>query len=98
MGLQASERSRSIHSTYGIHGTSAITKGYASVQFLVKETLKGLGLNPSKLKVVTQSPVFEENRGAIVVSSSPRLIPTSNFIPAIIGCLLSPRSNFQIQF
>ena len=47
---------------------------------LSKETLKGLGLNNKKLKVVSQSSLSEENDGYIVVASSPDLNPTSKFI------------------
>ena len=47
---------------------------------LVKETLKGLGLNTKKPKVVNQSSVFENNTGTILVASSPHLNPTSKFI------------------
>ena len=44
-----------------------------------------MALSPSlrdllPFKVVTQSSVFEENAGAIVVASSPCLTPTSKFI------------------
>ena len=45
-----------------------------------KETLKGIVSNTKKLKVVTQSSVCEENTGAIVVASSPRMNPTGTFI------------------
>ena len=47
---------------------------------LAKETLKGLGLNIKNIKGVTQWKVFEDNAGAIVVSSSSCLTPTSKFI------------------
>ena len=47
---------------------------------LIKETLEGIGLNTNKLKVVTQSSVFEYNAGARLVASLPRLTPTSKLI------------------
>ena len=47
---------------------------------LAKETLKGVFLNTNKIKLVTQSSVFEYNAGAILVALSPRLDPTSKFI------------------
>ena len=47
---------------------------------LDKETLKGLGLNTKKLKVVTQSLVFEDNVGSIVGDYYPFLTPSSEFI------------------
>ena len=47
---------------------------------LAKETLKVLGLNNKKLKVIAQSSVFEDNTGAIVVSLLPLLTPTGKFI------------------
>ena len=47
---------------------------------LAKTIINGLGLDNSYLRVVTKSSVFEDNAGAIVVASSPRLTPTSKFI------------------
>ena len=55
-------------------------RGFLQFKTPAKETLKGLGINTNKLKVVTQSSVFEENSGDIVLASSPRLNPTSKFI------------------
>ena len=55
-------------------------RGLLPFKAINKENLKGLGLNTKKLKVITQSSVFEENDGAIVVASSPRLTPTSKCI------------------
>jgi len=47
---------------------------------LAKEVIKNLGFNDSKLRVITQSSVFEDNAGALQVAQSPRLTPTSKFI------------------
>ena len=49
-------------------------------EVLAKENIKRIGINTKKLKLVTQSSVFENNYGAIVVASSPRLTPTGKFI------------------
>jgi hypothetical protein len=47
---------------------------------LVSEVVEGIGLDKKKIVVVTQSSVFEDNAGAIVVARSPRMTPTSKFI------------------
>ena len=47
---------------------------------LSKESLKGTGINTKKLNVFTQSSVFEDNDGVLLVSSSPLLNPTSKFV------------------
>ena len=47
---------------------------------LTKESLQGIGLNTKKLNIFTQSSVFKDNSGAIIVASSPRLNPTTTFI------------------
>ena len=47
---------------------------------LVKEILANYRFDTSKISYTTKSKVFEDNQGAIVVATSPRMTPTSKFI------------------
>ena len=47
---------------------------------LIKEVIENLGINSKKLKFVSRSTVYEENNGAIVVATSPRITPTPKHI------------------
>ena len=44
----------------------------------IKEVIDNLGLDCEKLKFVSSSTVYEDNNGAIVVATSPRMTPSSN--------------------
>ena len=50
------------------------------LKILIKEVSNKLGIDSEKLKFVSSSNVYEENNGAIVVSTSPRMNPESNHI------------------
>ena len=47
---------------------------------LVKEILANYRFDTSKISYTTKSKAFEDNQGAIVVATSPRMTPTSKFI------------------
>ena len=42
----------------------------------IKEVIDNLGIDSEKLKFVSSSTIYEENNGAIVVETSPRMTPT----------------------
>ena len=47
---------------------------------IIKEVIDNLGIDSDKLKFVSSSTIHEDNNGAIVVATSPRMTPTSNHI------------------
>ena len=47
---------------------------------LIKEVIENLGIDSEKLKFVSSFTIYEENNGAIVVATSPRITPTSKHI------------------
>ena len=47
---------------------------------LIKEVIDNLGIDCENLKFVSNSTVYEENNGAIVVATSPRMTPSSKHI------------------
>ena len=47
---------------------------------LIKELIDNLGIYSEKLKFVSSSTVYEDNNGAIVVTTSPRMTPSSKHI------------------
>ena len=47
---------------------------------LIKKVIENLGIDSEKLKFVSSSIVCKDNNGAIIVSTSPRMSPTSNHI------------------
>ena len=47
---------------------------------IIKEVIKNLGIDSDKLKFVSSSTVYEENNGAIIVETSPRITTTSKHI------------------
>ena len=47
---------------------------------LIKEVIENLGIYSEKLKFVSSSTIYEDNNGAIVASTIPRMNPTSNHI------------------
>ena len=47
---------------------------------LIKEVIYNLGIDSEKLKFVSSSTIYEDNTGAIVVTTSPRMTPTSKNI------------------
>ena len=47
---------------------------------ITKEVIDSLGIDSENLKFVSSSTIYEDNNGAIVVATSPRMTPTSNTI------------------
>ena len=47
---------------------------------IIKEVIDNLGIDIDNLKFVSSSTIYEENNGAIVVATSPRMTPTSKHI------------------
>ena len=45
---------------------------------LIKEVIDNLGIDGKNLMFVSSSTIYEDNNGAIVVTTSPRMTPTSN--------------------
>ena len=50
------------------------------LKILTKEVIEKLGINSEKLKFVSISTIYEENKAAIVVATSPRMTPISKHI------------------
>ena len=53
-----------------------------SVKSLIKEVIYNLGIDSEKLKFVSIYNIYEDNNGAIVVATSPRMTPKSKHISA----------------
>ena len=51
-----------------------------ALKSITKEVIYTLGIDSEKLKFASSSTVYEENNGAIVVSTSPRMTPTPKLI------------------
>ena len=47
---------------------------------LIKEVIVHLGIDCKNLKFVSSSTIYEDNNGAIVVATSPRMTPSSKHI------------------
>ena len=47
---------------------------------LIKEVIDNLGIDSENLKFVSSSTVYDKNNGAIVVSTTPRITPSSKHI------------------
>ena len=55
-------------------------KSLIPLKSLINEVIDNLGIDCENLKFVSSSTVYEDNNGAIVVATSPRMTPTSNHI------------------
>ena len=51
-----------------------------TLKSLIKEVIDNLGIYCENLKFVSSSTVYEDNNGAIVVATSPRMTPSSKYI------------------
>ena len=49
-------------------------------EILIKEVINNLGIDSEKLKFVSSCTIYEDNNGAIVVATSPRMTPTSKHL------------------
>ena len=47
---------------------------------LIKEVIDSMGIDSEKMKLVSSSTIYEDNNGAIVVATSPRMTPSSKHI------------------
>ena len=50
------------------------------LKILIKEVIYNLGIDSEKLKFVSSSTIYEDNNGAIVVATRPRMTTTSKHI------------------
>ena len=55
-----------------------VDKPSVELERLIKEVIDNLGIDSEKLKFISSSAIYEDNNGAIVVTTSPRMTPTSN--------------------
>ena len=51
-----------------------------TLKSIIKEVIDNLGIDSKKLKFVSSSTVYEYNKGAIFVATSPMMNPKSNHI------------------
>ena len=51
-----------------------------SLKSLIKEVINNLGIDSENLKFVSSSTIYEDDNGAMVVATSPRMTPTSKQI------------------
>ena len=56
------------------------------LKILIKEVIDNLRIDSEKLKFFSSSTVYEENNGAIVVTKSPRMTPTSKQVAVNYHC------------
>ena len=57
-----------------------------TLKCLIKEVIDNLGTDSENLKFVSSSTIYEDNNGAIVVATSPRMTPTSKHIDVKYHC------------
>ena len=55
-------------------------KALIPLKSLIKEVIDNLGIDSENLEFVSSSTVYEDNNGAIVVATSPRMTPSSKHI------------------
>ena len=55
-------------------------RGLLPFKSLIKEVIDNLGIDCENLKFVSSSTVYEDNNGAIVVATSPRMTPSPKHI------------------
>ena len=67
-----------LHSEYV--ALSHSVRALLPLKSLTKEVIDNLGIDSEKLKFVSNSTIYEENNGAIVVATSPRMTPSSKHI------------------
>ena len=73
-----------LHSEY-----VALSRSFRSLitlKSLIKEVIDNLGIDSKNLMFVSSSTIYEDNNGAIVVTTSPRMTPTSNHIAVKYRC------------
>ena len=64
-----------LHSDYAALSDSV--RALLPLESLIKEVFDNLGIESDKLKFVSSSTIYEDNNGAIVVTTSTSMTPTS---------------------
>ena len=67
-----------LHSNYV--SLSHSVREFLTLKSIIKEVIDNLVIDSEKLMFVSSSTIYEDNNGAIVVATSPRMTPTSNHI------------------
>ena len=55
-------------------------RAFLPLKRFIKEVIDNLVIDSEKLKFMSSSTIYEDNNGAIFVSKSPRITPTSKHI------------------
>ena len=63
-----------LHSEYVVLSHSV--RELIPLKSFIKEVIDNLGIDSDNLKFVSSSTIYEENNGALVVATSPRMNPT----------------------
>ena len=67
-----------LHSEYV--ALSHSVRALITLKILIKEVIDNLVIYSNKMEFVSSSIIYEDNNGSIVVSTSPRMTPTSKHI------------------
>ena len=78
--LQTEIALSTLHSEYVVLSHSV--RALLPWKSLIKEVIDNLGIDSENLKFVSSSTIYEDNNGAIVVATSPRMTPTPKHIAA----------------
>ena len=65
---------------YDYVALSRSVRALLPLKSLIKEVIDNLVIDSEKMKFVSSSTVYEDNNGAIVVATSPRMTPSSKHI------------------
>ena len=76
--LQTEIALSTLHSEYVALSNSV--RELLPLKSIIKEVIDNLGIDSENLKFVSSSTIYEDNKGAIVVTSSSRMTPTSKHI------------------
>ena len=76
--LQTEIALSTLHSEYV--ALSHSVRALLPLKSLTKELIDNLGIDSEKLKFVSSSTIYEDNNGAVVVTTIPRMTPTSKHI------------------
>ena len=76
--LQTEIALSTLHSDYV--ALSHSVRALLPLKIIIKEVINNLGIDSDNLKFVSSSTIYEDNNGAIVVATSPRITPTSKQI------------------
>ena len=76
--LQTEIALSNLHSEYV--ALSHSVRALLPLKSLIKEVIDNLGIDSENLKFLSSSTVYEENNGAVVVATIPRMNPSSKHI------------------